>query len=578
MIADNEHTPGESGGDQAVPDPEEFRAAARSHAADPHDTVPPSMEAATPDAIVAAPTSFGGILRRLGPGLIIAGSIVGSGELIATTKTGAVAGISLLWLIVVGCLIKVFVQIELGRFTISHGETTLAALDQVPGPRMRVNWLVWFWMLTVLASIGQLGGIIGGVGQAMAITWPITGDYNTAIETPSEGELNRYLQREELLRSSGGNDVVLTPRQRERFERGQRLFEEQLASLGERGTQALANAREGTFAADPYTRDDKLWAVAVALATSALLFFGRYGLIQTLSTVFVVAFTFITIGNVFSLQQTEIYSISTADFLRGMSFRLPEPLGDQRPLLVALATFGIIGVGATELIAYPYWCLEKGYAKFTGPRSQDSAWAERARGWMRVMTWDAFASMIVYTVATLAFFIMGVAVLHNEGRDPNGMRMVSTLATAYVPVFGEYARWLFLVGAVAVLYSTFMVANAGNARMFTDALKVLGLVDRQSERTHQWWVGLFSIALPLICLLVFVTGADPVQLVIAAGTMQATLLPMLGFAALYFRYRMTDSRLRPSRLWDVMLILSCLGMLVAGVWGVWQQVAKLTGG
>ena len=73
----------------------------------------------TPDStsvnsdIQEPPTSFGGIFRKLGPGLIIAASIVGSGELIATTKTGAQAGISLLWLIVVGCVIKVFVQIEL---------------------------------------------------------------------------------------------------------------------------------------------------------------------------------------------------------------------------------------------------------------------------------------------------------------------------------------------------------------------------------------------------------------------------------------------------------------------------------
>ena len=61
------------------------------------------------------PRRFGAILLRLGPGMIIAGSIVGSGELIATTKTGAEAGFCLLWLIIVGCVIKVFTQVEFGR-------------------------------------------------------------------------------------------------------------------------------------------------------------------------------------------------------------------------------------------------------------------------------------------------------------------------------------------------------------------------------------------------------------------------------------------------------------------------------
>ena len=75
------------------------------------------------------PTRTFNILLRIGPGLIIAGQIVGSGELIATTKTGAEAGFWLLWLILVGCVIKVFTQVELGRYTITAGHTTMEALN-----------------------------------------------------------------------------------------------------------------------------------------------------------------------------------------------------------------------------------------------------------------------------------------------------------------------------------------------------------------------------------------------------------------------------------------------------------------
>ena len=64
-------------------------------------------------------------LRRVGvpsiAGFIIAGSIVGSGELIATTKTGAEAGFTLLWLILLGCVVKTFAQIEFGRYSINTG-------------------------------------------------------------------------------------------------------------------------------------------------------------------------------------------------------------------------------------------------------------------------------------------------------------------------------------------------------------------------------------------------------------------------------------------------------------------------
>ena len=67
-----------------------------------------------------APKDFVGILKELGPGLIIAGSIVGSGELIATTLLGATCGFWLMWLIIIGCVIKVFTQLEIGRCLVSN--------------------------------------------------------------------------------------------------------------------------------------------------------------------------------------------------------------------------------------------------------------------------------------------------------------------------------------------------------------------------------------------------------------------------------------------------------------------------
>ena len=52
-----------------------------------------------------APTTFNGIRKQLGPGLIISANIVGSGELIVTTKLGADVGFIMLWFIILGCLI-----------------------------------------------------------------------------------------------------------------------------------------------------------------------------------------------------------------------------------------------------------------------------------------------------------------------------------------------------------------------------------------------------------------------------------------------------------------------------------------
>lgn len=525
------------------------------------------------------PQSLWTIVRQIGPGLIIAANIVGSGELIMTTKVGAEAGISLLWLIIVGCLVKVFVQLELGRFTISHGETTLTSLNHVPGPRIgRINWVVMMWGIMMLATIGQLGGIVGGVGQSLAITFPISGDYREAVLTPSKKDIADF-----AVWKTTGTDANLDPEEARRVEKRMTWIERDLSAMGARGTKIMELATAGHELVDdkqrplvdPPTKDDRIWVVIIGFLTAAILFFGRYGLIEKASVCLVVTFTLITMGNVFSLQSTE-YALSGEQILSGLTFRLPQAPG---ALLTALAAFGIIGVGATELISYPYWCLEKGYARSAGPRDSSDAWYQRAVGWFRVMKFDAFASMIIYTLATAAFYFLGVAVLHSEGRNPEGMRMVSTLAQSYVPVFGEYAKWLFLSGAIAVLYSTYLVANAGNARMIADFIGVIGLstpiADSPGRRNL---VRALSTILPLLCVIVFLQFQKaPVTLIVTAGLTQAIMLPILGISSMFFRYKVTDPRLRPGIAWDIALAISCLALLIAGIWGSYtalEQVLK----
>ena len=74
----------------------------------------------------------------------------------------------------------------------------------------------------------------------------------------------------------------------------------------------------------------------------------------------VVLFTIFTVVALGSLQFTEQFAIKGSDILSGLKFSLPDDF------TTAFGAFAIIGVGTSELIYYPYWCLEKGYAKFTG--------------------------------------------------------------------------------------------------------------------------------------------------------------------------------------------------------------------
>ncbi|MCE9527559.1 MAG: Nramp family divalent metal transporter, partial [Planctomycetales bacterium] len=535
-------------------------------------------ENAPATTVETPPTSILGILSRLGPGLIIAGSIVGSGELIGTTKTGAQAGFWLLWLIVVGCVIKVFVQVELGRDAIVRGKTTLDALSEVPGPSVpgHGNWLIWYFFLMFFASIGQLGGIVGGVGQAMALSFPITAQgretnqrMNVETElTVAEAELK--IAKDKL---ASGNSKA-----EPEVERLAKVAGE-LRSEKTRLEAAQPKGADGRPLELSYWSDDKLWAVIIAILTSVLLVVGRYRMIESVTTTMVASFTLMTVLTVIMLQTTVSFSISWQDLVNGFSFRLPPPnpaagQAASNSLATALKTFGVIGVGASELISYPYWCIEKGYARFTGKKDETEGWGQRARGWMNVMRWDAWCSMGIYTIATVAFYLLGAAVLKRANLDPKDDSLMRTLNVMYEPVFGAWSQWLFLIGAFAVLYSTYFVANAGHSRVFSDALRVAGVASKKEE-DHRRRITFLSGFLPLLCLVVFLLMPKaPDQLVLFSGMMQAIMLPMLSVAALFFRYRRNDKRVSPGIVWDICLWVSTVGMFLAAGCLVYSEVNK----
>ena len=581
----------------------------------------PAGDAPPPDDVKlteSPPTTITGILSRLGPGLIIAGSIVGSGELIATTKTGAEAGFTLLWLIVIGCVIKVFVQVEMGRYAIISGKTPLVALAEVPGPSIpgRGNWLIWYWAIVFLATIGQVGGIVGGVGQALQISVPLTSagrEFNAQVDRETEYRV-AVAELAHATKKSDQGDPAGTARaaqvQTRIAELGPQIVQERLAvakeqirvagaaspllleatSFAEERVSTVGEKPELVFDLSPEqaagkspeflatlrnlgrrsAHDDKVWALVIAAITAITLWIGHYGFIQSFSTVLVASFTLITVVNLAMLQNNDYWAVGIGDVIHGMSFHLPpapEGVSQMSVVATALATFGIIGVGANELIAYPYWCLEKGYARFTGPRDKTEEWGQRARGWMRVMRWDAWCSMVIYTFATLAFYFLGAAILGRVGLNPAGSDMIRTLGVMYEPVFGSIARWVFLFGAFAVLYSTFFVATASLARVVSDALRVMGVGPR-TEEGYRLSIRVISVIFPFLCVAAYALWSQPAVLVLIGGVMQGVMLPMLAGAALFFRYQRADSRLTPGILWDILLWVSAIGMLITGVWTV----------
>jgi Mn2+/Fe2+ NRAMP family transporter len=188
---------------------------------------------------------------------------------------------------------------------------------------------------------------------------------------------------------------------------------------------------------------------------------------------------------------------------------------------------------------------------------------------MRVMRLDAFASLILYTSATVVFFLLGAAVLHRQGLQIENDAMVPTLANMYQQSIGPLGFWIFLLGAFATLYSTAFAATAANARLMVDLLPRLGLVQASDdEEVRNRRVKTWGIILPLYATLLYVVWPRPLTLILISGVGQALLLPFLAACALYLRHRKLPETLRPGSLWTTCLWFSALALTVAGLWNL----------
>ena len=71
------------------------------------------------------------ILKMVGPGIVLAGLAIGSGELIMWPWITSVVGAQLLWAAAIGIFLQLWVNIEIGRWTIATGESPFTGMARV---------------------------------------------------------------------------------------------------------------------------------------------------------------------------------------------------------------------------------------------------------------------------------------------------------------------------------------------------------------------------------------------------------------------------------------------------------------
>ena len=293
-----------------------------------------------------------------------------------------------------------------------------------------------------------------------------------------------------------------------------------------------------------------------------MMLFGFYNVVEKISLVFMGLFTLFTLTALFMVQKTG-FAVSWSDITEGLSFKLP-----RATVGFALAAFGLTGVGGDEILSYNYWCIEKGYARFTGPDDGSQSWINRAKGWIRVMYMDVFLSMIVYTVVTAAFFLLGASILYQRGELPEGFGMIETISRIYTDSVGPAAKNIFLMGSFVVLFSTLFAALAIRTRVFSDLFGVLQWIDFNNLKVRLRTIRILAIVFPVLWTIAFLIIKLPVLMVTIGGIATFVMLLIVVIAGLWFRFGSDRQSILPGRVYNITLVISCLSILFVGLYGV----------
>ena len=424
-------------------------------------------------------------LKFLGPGFILSASIVGSGELIATTLLGGKAGFILFWVIILSCFVKVAIQLEFGKRAILTGETPMKSFSRLTTIGQKKNtWPVWIVFILTLLKVLQMGGMLGGSAIVMSMLFPFLHEY--------------------------------------------------------------------------------VFVVLLALFVSLLIYKNYYRLVEKASLLMVVAFTLLTIVSLFAINYTE-FRITWDEFVSGLQLRLPSEL-----VIFAIGTFGITGVASDEIIAYNYWCIEKGYAAYSGPFEDTPEWKKRARGWMKVMYLDAGVAMAIYTSVTAAFYLLGASILHGRSETPQGNELISVLANIYTESLGDGIRIAYIVGAFFVLFSSVFATLAYWSRLFSDIFGQLGWMDFSNPLIRKKAIAILAWSFPVIWAIAYLFIELPVIMILSGGIVGSLLLLLVVFAAICFRYRLNNRAIKSSLTYDILLWASVISILTVAAYGIIQ--------
>ena len=366
----------------------------------------------------ALPARKKSLVKTMGPGIVMAGLAIGSGELIMWPWITSIVGAQLLWAAAIGIFLQLWINIEIGRWSIVTGESPFTGMVRV----IKTIVYVWVFMIVVGKFVPgwaretgiALRDLIFGPGHSSP-PWVWTAIVFAAVAAILFGPKVIY---EAVERSIMFLIVVIVV--------GLIYVVWEIGSMdlfmamwdGVTNIFDFPDFPVPVFADDGSIRDE----LSFSRFFGAVVFAGAGGL-----------------GNLY-------YAYYLREKGIGMGARMPTLMS----------------------AAHKHETKEMDTG-FLYPETEENQ--KRFRDWFRYVVTDQVLFFWLLGSFTMFLFIFGaLAVLHPIGLVPDRGSLVWDLASILEESMGTSGRYLFLVVGMAALFSTQLGGVDGGSRIFSDLL------------------------------------------------------------------------------------------------------------
>jgi hypothetical protein len=238
-------------------------------------------------------------------------------------------------------------------------------------------------------------------------------------------------------------------------------------------------------------------------------------------------------------------------FLKGLAPELPSGSGQTAVSLLGWTA------GGTSTLIYSFWILEKGIGK-------DQSAGKNFRGWLSLIRLDTGISYFLMVMISFAFLTIGVLVLRTAG--PGGGPLIpareettSVLSRLLTVATGPQTKFIFLVAALAILYSTVIGLVDGKSRALRSAAKII--FPKSQKISDKNMYRLFATVMCLI-IFAFLFTKKPVVLIVLISAVEAPVLSVSAIMLIYLLHKKLPRDMRPGFVWYGIIICGTIIYLI----------------